>query len=494
MQQKELLPIGTVLDSGVRKYKIESVLGKGGFGITYLATSTVYVNNIPLEGQFAIKEHYISSMNERQGTSVSISNVNNTEEIKESIDSFLVEAQRLNKLSLNHNGLVRVNESFRANGTAYYVMEYIKGQSLRDYVKKSPQGRLSEADALQLFHPIAKTIGYLHDNMVTHLDIKPDNILIRESGEPVMIDFGLSKHYSAKGTPTSTIKAAGCSAGYSPMEQYAGITTFSPEADIYALGATLLYMFTGKDPMISTEVKSGYVANVLSGLASDSIIVAISHAMAKLSEERTHSISDLFSDLAGSGSEDMDEHVQPQTPNDNNKTKRKRPVTPDNSQGNSCTVKNPIEAIKVAFKRMFDFKGRSSRSEFWWVFGFFLLVEVFLILFVGDKVLYTCKWTDNSLYWLDFNPITFFPLIIAIFTLSLQIRRLHDINLSGKWSILPFSAIVSSSELWKLLTGLFRWVLPSEDIFQSFWLCWQLYVLLILIVFCVIYALPSKKI
>ena len=190
------LPIGSILDSGVRKYKIKSVLGKGGFGITYLATSTVYVDNIPLEGQFAIKEHYISSMNERQGTSVSISNVNNNEEIK--IDSFLVEAKRLNKLSLNHNGLVRVNESFRANGTAYYVMEYIKGKSLRDYVKHSPQGKLGEDEALQLFRPIAETIGYLHDNMVTHLDIKPDNILIRENGEPVIIDFGLSKHYSAK--------------------------------------------------------------------------------------------------------------------------------------------------------------------------------------------------------------------------------------------------------------------------------------------------------
>ena len=96
----ESLPIGTIIDSGVRKYEIKSVLGKGGFGITYLATSTVYVDNIPLEGQFAIKEHFISSMNERQGVSVSISNVNNTDEIKESIDSFLVEAQRLKKLSL----------------------------------------------------------------------------------------------------------------------------------------------------------------------------------------------------------------------------------------------------------------------------------------------------------------------------------------------------------------------------------------------------------
>ena len=122
MQINESLPIGTILDSGVREYEIVSVLGKGGFGITYLATSTIQVGNIPAVIQFAIKEHYISSMNERQGVSVSVPNVSNTEEIKASVDSFLVEAQRLNKLSLNHSGIVRVNESFRANGTAYYVL------------------------------------------------------------------------------------------------------------------------------------------------------------------------------------------------------------------------------------------------------------------------------------------------------------------------------------------------------------------------------------
>ena len=431
MQNKESLPIGTILDSGVRKYKIQSVLGKGGFGITYLATSTIQVGNIPAVMQFAIKEHYISSMNERQGTSVSISNVNNTEEINESIDSFLVEAKRLNKLSLNHNGLVRVNESFRANGTAYYVMEYIKGQSLRDYVKHSPQGKLGEAEALQLFCSIAETIGYLHDNMVTHLDIKPDNILIRENGEPVVIDFGLSKHYSAKGTPTSTIKAAGCSAGYSPMEQYAGITTFSPEADIYALGATLLYMFTGKDPMISTEVKSGYVANVLSGLVSDSIVVAISHAMAKLSEERTHSISDLFSDLVGSGSEDIDEHVQPQTPNDNNKTKRKRPVNPDNSQGNNYAVKNPIEAIRVAFNRMLDFEGRSSRSEFWWSIPF-LVVICFVCFFESFSL------PDNSSY-LGRGCIAMFLLFLIFIMSSICARRLNDAGFSNGLVLIPIT-------------------------------------------------------
>ena len=299
----ESLPIGTIIDSGVRKYEIKSVLGKGGFGITYLATSTVYVDNIPLEGQFAIKEHFISSMNERQGVSVSISNVNNTDEIKESIDSFLVEAQRLKKLSLNHSGIVRVNESFRANGTAYYVMEYIKGQSLREYVKQSPQGRLDENDALKLFYPIAKAIGYLHDNRVTHLDIKPDNILIRENSEPVVIDFGLSKHYSSKGTPTSTIKAAGCSLGYSPMEQYAGLTTFTPEADIYALGATLLYMLAGKDPIISTEINEDIIRRSIPKYVSNQTKDAIVHAMEKLKDNRPTSVKDFVCEMNSGRSE-----------------------------------------------------------------------------------------------------------------------------------------------------------------------------------------------
>jgi Serine/threonine protein kinase len=295
MQINESLPVGTMLDGGSRKYEIKSVLGHGGFGITYLATSTICIEKIPVEVQFAIKEHYISSMNERQGASVSVPNASNTAEVQESIDSFLVEAQRLGRLCDNHPGIVRVNESFRANGTAYYVMEYIKGRSLRDYIKQMPQGRLPEKEALELFRPIIETIAYLHENKVTHLDIKPDNILIRESGEPVIIDFGLSKHYNAKGTPTSTIKAAGCSAGYSPMEQYAGITTFTPEADIYALAATLLYMLTGKDPIISTEINEQIIRQSIPEGVSTETTNAILMAMRKLKEDRTHRVRE-FSD------------------------------------------------------------------------------------------------------------------------------------------------------------------------------------------------------
>lgn len=296
MQHIEALPVGTILDSETRKYTILSVLGKGGFGITYLAKSSVLVDNIPFEVEFAIKEHFISSMNERNGTTVLVSNSNNTAEVKESIDTFLVEAKRLKKLSQNHHGIVRVNENFSANGTAYYVMEYVKGKSLREYVKQSRLGKLSEAEALKLFTPVARTVAYLHENRVTHLDIKPDNILIRENDEPVLIDFGLSKHYTLYGKPTSVIKTEGCSAGYSPIEQYVGIRSFSPEADVYALGAVLYYMLTGKDPVVASDITPEYIRKQLEPVVSQGLLDKVLKAMQKDKAERAKSVDCFFSD------------------------------------------------------------------------------------------------------------------------------------------------------------------------------------------------------
>ena len=215
-------------------------------------------------------------------------------------------------------------------------MEYIKGQSLREYVRRSPLGRLPEAEALQLFQPVTETIGYLHDNKVTHLDIKPDNILIRENGEPVVIDFGLSKHYNSKGTPTSTIKAAGCSAGYSPMEQYVGITTFTPEADIYALAATLLYMLTGKDPIVSTEINSEIIKKSLANDVSEKTSEAIVKSMEKLKENRTATVKEFHNCLQGLPGQTC-EILEKGFQIDNNATKRLKIKGGQESIGHNIT-------------------------------------------------------------------------------------------------------------------------------------------------------------
>ena len=173
--------------------------------------------------------------------------------------------RRLQKIGVSHPNIVSVNEVFEANNTAYYVMEYIDGESLRSYVQRN--GPLGEAGLRRLLLPVMDAVEALHAERLTHLDIKPDNIMLarRKDGSirPVLIDFGLAKHYGADGTPTSTVNTLGCSAGYSPMEQYMGIRTFSPTADVYALGATMLYCLTGETPCVANEITSDDISGAI---------------------------------------------------------------------------------------------------------------------------------------------------------------------------------------------------------------------------------------
>lgn len=255
---KNTLPQGYILNSPNCAYRIESVLGCGGFGITYLASANIKIGNVSLRAQFAIKEHFISSDCEREHDTCRVVYSNPAKErVENSLKDFISEAMRVRTFCVNHPNIVKVNEVFNTNNTAYYVMEYLDGESLRSWVKKN--GAMSEEQMLSIMNPIIDAVQYLHQNRMTHLDIKPDNIMLSqdENGNirPVLIDFGLSKHYNNDGSPTSTINTLGCSDGYAPIEQYAGITTFSPTADIYALGATMWFCLVGKDPKKSTDLE-----------------------------------------------------------------------------------------------------------------------------------------------------------------------------------------------------------------------------------------------
>lgn len=298
------LESGHILRSGNYTYEIEKVLGQGGFGITYLAATTLKVGNVNLRVRFAIKEHFISSDCERDASS---SRVIYSNPVKERVESsrkdFIAEAKRLQNVGANHENIVKVNEIFEANNTAYYVMEYLEGESLRDYIGKN--GPLSPDKMKKLMLPIANAVAVLHSNNMTHLDIKPENIMLvkGDNGEirPVLIDFGLSKHYGKDGTPTSTINTLGCSDGYSPIEQYAGITTFSPTADIYAFGATMYYCLTGKTPIKVTELKDGELANELKGKVDYDTFEAVRKATRMSKSDRENDINKLFSKSIASG-------------------------------------------------------------------------------------------------------------------------------------------------------------------------------------------------
>ncbi|MGM9799492.1 MAG: SUMF1/EgtB/PvdO family nonheme iron enzyme [Muribaculaceae bacterium] len=265
-----VLPEGYILRSGSSSYRIESVLGCGGFGITYLATTHIRVGNLTFKEKVAIKEHFLSSACEREAGTNRVVYSNPTKEMVEnSLKDFISEAKRLHKVGVEHPNIVKVNEVFEANNTAYYVMEYLGGKSLRTTVTE--QGVMSEKQAVEVMKPVIDAVLYLHSYNMTHLDIKPDNIMLERTEDggirPVLIDFGLSKHYDKDGKPTSTIKVLGCSDGYAPVEQYAGITQFSPTADYYALGATMWYCLKGKDPKKSTDLDDGELAEEIAPIS-----------------------------------------------------------------------------------------------------------------------------------------------------------------------------------------------------------------------------------
>ncbi len=273
----DVLAAGTVLHSNFHEYRIIKVLGRGGFGITYLAMGRQ--PGMP-EFQCAIKEHFYRDGSYRdEATGAVKCGAVQRERVEASRKDFLVEAKRLNKICAGHDNIVNVGDVFTANNTAYYMMEFIDGLSLRDYVLKQVKRPLTAEEALNVLYPVVDAIKYLHANRLTHLDIKPDNIMIDRRGEIKIIDFGLSKQYNDDGEPVSQINMQGCSDGYSPLEQYSGITSFTPQADVYALGATLLFCLTAKDPPRSLEINAARISKLLPQGTPDAITRIVQASM-----------------------------------------------------------------------------------------------------------------------------------------------------------------------------------------------------------------------
>lgn len=230
----------TTLQNG--KYQIIKTLGQGGFGITYIVYHTL------LKKQFALKEFFPKDYCNREAdtTQMSVATLANQQLVERLRVRFITEAQNI--AALNHPNIIGIHDVFEENGTAYFVMDYIEGSSLEEIVKRD--GALSPAKSIEYITKIASALEYLHGQNMTHYDIKPANIMLRDSDcQPILIDFGLSKQYDNAGRSHSTL-LVGLSHGYSPLEQYFsdGISEFSPASDIYSLGATLYTLLTGRIP------------------------------------------------------------------------------------------------------------------------------------------------------------------------------------------------------------------------------------------------------
>lgn len=239
-----ILPEGTLLQGG--KYKIEEKIGQGSFGITYLAEHT------SLGKKVAIKEFFMKELNSRCADG-SITGLSDGSMSYNYAQKFRKEAHNL--AEMEHPNIVRVTDSFEENGTFYYVMEYVEGGNLNDYIKDNP---ISFKDAVAIITDIAKGLMYMHEEKhMLHLDLKPGNVMRRASdGHIFLIDFGLSKHYDKNGTPETSTTIGGGTPGYAPTEQgdKAKDGEFRPTIDVYALGATLFKLLTNETPPTASEV------------------------------------------------------------------------------------------------------------------------------------------------------------------------------------------------------------------------------------------------
>ncbi|MGH8547037.1 MAG: serine/threonine-protein kinase, partial [Methylococcales bacterium] len=272
-------------------YRIERVLGQGGFGITYLA------RDLNLDQEVAIKEYLPMELAVREPDfSVQPAADTHGEQFKWGLDRFIAEAKTLARFK--HPNIVRVLTVFEANRTGYMVMEYEHGDNLKDILMR--RGTLEEDELLKIVLPILDGLETVHERGFIHRDIKPANLFIRANDSPVLIDFGSARQ--ALGVETRTLTTL-VSSGYAPFEQYYSRgEQQGPWSDIYSLGATLYRAVKGEQPQDAVDRSRAIleaapdpladVGELGQGRYSAHFLKAIAHALRFRREERPQTVAE----------------------------------------------------------------------------------------------------------------------------------------------------------------------------------------------------------
>jgi len=295
------LPMGTVL----REWRIEEVLGVGGFGIVYKAKG-IYFNEL-----VAIKEYFPSSISERDSSDTVVPIDSDAEEVHAlGLKKFVEEAKLLWNLSTpsRHPNIVSVRSLFEIHGTAYMVMDFEDGISLSKMLKQGR--RFNERSLWNILRPIAEGLERAHRVGVLHRDIKPPNILINEDNRPVLIDFGSARFEAAEATST---KVTFHTPPYAAIEQYVKTYDQGPWTDIYALGVVMYECITGeKPPEVLERLHAGLGTPLAGGKwpgYTKKFLSAVDAAMVVKPDERPQSLSDwlaMFGKMSDDDAETID--------------------------------------------------------------------------------------------------------------------------------------------------------------------------------------------
>jgi serine/threonine protein kinase len=232
------LPAGTTLLQG--QYTLTRFLNAGGFGITYLAKDS-------LDRTVVIKECFPSSLCCRRQRSVRVRSETHQDDFRSIVKFFGQEARALAKLK--HPNIVGVHQVFEDNDTAYMALDLVKGQDLLDIIEYEPD-RLTPTEVKRILMRLLSAVAYIHDRGILHRDISPDNILIDDANNPVLIDFGAAREEASRRTRLVTQQAT-VKDGYSPQEFYISGSKQTPASDLYSLAATFYHLIAGESPPVS---------------------------------------------------------------------------------------------------------------------------------------------------------------------------------------------------------------------------------------------------
>ena len=228
----------------IGRYTIEKVLGQGGFGITYLGIDELH------EKKVAIKEFFpqgIVTRNIEYEDAVTVTFVGEKDNYNKGKEKFLKEARIMARFSKDE-GIVKAQDFFEINNTAYIVMEYLEGITLKQYLRENE--RIEPEELLELFVPLIESLDEIHSEGLIHRDISPDNIMVLLGGKIKLMDFGAARDYTDFGEKSLSLILK---PGYAPPEQYQTHGVQGPWTDIYALCATMYKCLTGENPPDAIE-------------------------------------------------------------------------------------------------------------------------------------------------------------------------------------------------------------------------------------------------
>jgi len=350
------LPIGHILQN---EYKIEQVLGAGGFGITYLARDT------NLNYLVVIKEFLPQDMATRDQSRISVTPfTKDTQSYDHLLKRFSEEAQLL--ANMRHPNIVKVTRFFKANNTAYFVMEYAEGETLKDYLKRN--NTLKEEEILSIMMPILEGAKYVHEQGFLHRDIAPDNIYLTKNGMPILIDFGAARDAIAEESKniSSIVKE-----GYSSPEQYTINNKQNASSDIYALGAVFYRLITGKVPtnaphrqtaLLNDDVDPiGDISKEYEGKYTPQLLHAVKKALNIRATDRFTSVAEFQNALTGTSI--IDSRPSPTSRHIASTTQQNNPSNNNNSSKSGLIIAFIIVLALLLAGIGYVYMGQTSQNK-----------------------------------------------------------------------------------------------------------------------------------